>query len=374
MQIIISKEDLLYAVNAVEKAVSNKNTLPSLAGIMITAEKDRVSFRATDLELAIECVVNAQVKEEGQTIAPGKKLSALARLLPECPIQLKFEKDVLQLIYDGSSVDIPCFSTEDFPLLPKNHGEIEGSMPVRAFKRLVRQVGIAAAPDELRPVFAGVYTEIDQADLVMVATDTHRLAKGQGVWEGQGEATLLIPNRALQEVARLAANDEDMIHISAGKNQIFFTFANLTFTTRMIVGQYPDYRQVIPGEEMFRGEIVIEKRRFTESLERAALISRNTVGKSNTVRLSMEDGGIRVSAEVPDEGRIEEQLPARCEGEYFVISYNVKYLLDVLRILDSERVRLRLTGANTPGIILGDGYDAEEYLYLLLPLRSSATK
>jgi len=137
MQIIISKEDLLYAVNAVEKAVSNKNTLPSLAGIMITAEKDRVSFRATDLELAIECVVNAQVKEEGQTIAPGKKLSALARLLPECPIQLKFEKDVLQLIYDGSSVDIPCFSTEDFPLLPKNHGEIEGSMPVRAFKRLV---------------------------------------------------------------------------------------------------------------------------------------------------------------------------------------------------------------------------------------------
>lgn len=372
MKIIISKEDLLYAVNAVEKAVSNKNTLPSLAGILVTAEGDRVSFRATDLELAIECVVNAQVKEEGQTVVPGKKISALARLLPDCPIQLNCANDLLQVCYDESSVDIPCYPTEDFPLLPKNTGEIHGSIPVRSFKRLVRQVGIAAAADELRPVFTGIYTEIDEADLVMVATDTHRLTKGQGIWEGQGQATLLIPNRALQEVARLAANDEDQIHISAGKNQIFFTFANLTFTSRMIVGQYPDYRQVIPAEEMFSGEIIIDKRRFSESLERAALISRNNVSKSNTVRLSMEDGGIRVSAEVPDEGRIDEQLPARCEGEYFTVSYNVKYLLDVLRVLDCERIRLRLTGANTPGVILADGDDDQEYIYLLLPLRTSA--
>lgn len=371
MKITISKEDLLYAVNAVEKAVSTKATLPSLAGIMLTAQGDRVSFRATDLDLAIECVVNAQILEEGQTVIPGKKISALARLLPDCPIRLNCENDLLQLSYEGNSVDIPCFSTEDFPLLPKNNGEIRGAMPVRAFKRLVRQVGVAAANDELRPVFAGVYTEIDGADLVMVATDTHRLAKGQGIWEGEGQTTLLIPNRTLQEVARLAANEEDMIQISAGKNQIFFTFANLTFTSRMIMGQYPDYRQVIPQEEMFKGEIVIEKRRFTESLERAALISRNNPSKSNTVRLSMEDGGLRVCAEVPDEGRIDEQLPARCEGEYFTVCYNVKYLLDVLRILDCERVRLRLTGANTPGVVLAEGDEQQEYLYLLLPLRVS---
>ena len=371
MKITMSKDDLLYAVNAVEKAVSNKNTLPVLAGILVQAEDSQVRFRATDLDLAIECVVNAKVEETGQTVVPGKKISALARLLPDCPIGLTCEKDLLQVGYDGSSVDIPCYPPEDFPLLPKNSGEIQGSIPVRAFKRLVRQVGVAAAQDELRPVFTGVYTEIHQSDLVMVATDTHRLAKGTGVWEGEGQANLLIPNRTLQEVARLAANDEDQIQISAGKNQAFFTFANLTFTSRLIVGEYPDYRQVIPKEDMFLGEIGADRRRLTETLERAALISRNNVSKSNTVRLAMEDGGLRVCAEVPDEGRIDEQLPARCEGESFTVSYNVKYLLDVLRVLDCERVRMRLTGANTPGVILADGDETEEYIYLLLPLRTS---
>lgn len=372
MKLTISKDDLLYAVNAVEKAVSTKNTLPVLAGILVQAEEGQARFRATDLDLAIECLVNAKVEETGQMVVPGKKISALARLLPDCPIRLSCTADLLQVEYDGSSVDIPCYPPEDFPLLPKNAGEIQGAIPVRAFKRLVRQVGVAAALDELRPVFTGVYTEIDHADIVMVATDTHRLAKGEGVWEGEGQANLLIPNRTLQEVARLAANEEDQIRISAGKNQVFFTFANLTFTSRLIVGEYPDYRQVIPKEEMFVGEIGADRRRLTETLERASLISRNTVSKSNTVRLTMEDGCLRVCAEVPDEGRIDEQLPARCEGDYLTVSYNVKYLLDVLRVLDCERIRLRLTGANTPGVILADGDDAEEYLYLLLPLRTSS--
>ncbi len=371
MKFTISKEDLLYAVSAVEKAVSTKNTLPSLAGILIEAKGDRVSFRATDLELVISCVVSAQVEEEGQTVAPGRKLSAFVRLLPEGPVRLSCTNDVLQVIYDGSSVDIPCLSSEDFPLLPRSTGEVSGSIPVRTFKRLVRQVGIAAAADELRPVFTGVYTEIDQADLILVATDTHRLTKGQGIWNGGGQATLLIPNRTMQEVARLAANDEDQIQISVGSNQVFFTFANLTFISRLIVGQYPDYRQVIPGEEAFQAELAVEKRRLSETLERAALISRSSTNKSNTVRLAMEEGILRVTAEVPDEGRIDEQLPARCEGEMITASYNAKYLLDVLRVLDCERVLFRLTGPNTPCLILAnDGEEQNDFLYLLLPLRT----
>ena len=228
MKIEIAKEDLVYAVNSVEKAVSAKNTVPVLSGIMISAKDNRVTFRATDLERAIECTVNTPVEEEGELVAPGRKLSQLAKGLSAGNIILESSDcENLLIKYNRGQISMPCYDTEEFPLLPAASGDISGKIPVKVFRRLVRQTGIAASMDELRPVFTGMMLEIKDNDITFVATDTHRLTVGRVVWQGSGEKTVIIPNKVMQEVARLAANDDDNIHITVSKSQVFFGFANL---------------------------------------------------------------------------------------------------------------------------------------------------
>jgi len=371
MKITIQKEDLLYAVNATERAVSGKNTLPILNSILLSAEAGRAVFRATDMELAVECAVNAETEVSGSIATPGKKLAQLARLLPNGPVELQSGESgqQLELRYQQSEACVPLMPPEEFPLLPEP-GENDGCFRIAApaLRRLIRQVSIAAAADELRPVFTGVLMIFAPDSLEMVATDTHRLARGRGAAFGQSQAKLLLPGRVLQEVARLAVNDDEDVLIHTGQNQAFFSFANLTFASRLIVGQYPDYQQVIPKEELFVTELVTDKRSFMDSLERAALISHNASQKNNTVCLSIAEHSFRVSAETPDEGRINEELPAVVGGQQFSINYNVKYLLDAMKVIDSEQVRLRFTGPNTPGVILPEG-EEQQYLYLLLPIR-----
>lgn len=369
MRMMIYKEDLLYAVNAVERAISGKNTLPVLSGILISAEAGRAIFRATDLELAVECAVNAETEVEGSVVLPGRKLAQLVRLLPNGPVQIVADSDQqIEIRYGGSQVFFPQLRPEDFPLLPEPEGELRGNIAAPMLRRMVKQVGIATAADELRPVFTGVLAEFSGNEVTMVATDTHRLTRGRGKWKGEGEQSVIIPSRVLQEVARLALNDEEEVALIVGKNQVFFSFGNLTFTSRLIVGQYPDYQQVIPGKEMFVAQAVVEKQALTETLERAALISQNPAQKNNTVRLTLLEDAVNISAETPDEGRINEQVAAGVSGEKFAINYNVRYLLDALKVMDAERISFDFTGANTPGIILPDG-DDEQYLYLLLPVR-----
>ena len=374
MKIEIAKEDLVYAVNSVEKAVSAKNTVPVLSGIMISAKDNRVTFRATDLEMAIECTVNTPVEEEGELVAPGRKLSQLAKGLSAGNIILESSDcENLLIKYNRGQISMPCYDTEEFPLLPAASGDISGKIPVKVFRRLVRQTGIAASMDELRPVFTGMMLEIKDNDITFVATDTHRLTVGRGVWQGSGEKTVIVPNKVMQEVARLAANDDDNIHITVSKSQVFFGFANLQIASRLIMGQFPDYRQVIPGDETFISRICVSRTALIESLELASVVSREiSKGRGSIIRLTLEEDKINLYSSSQDEGTFDENVSALVEGEKLELNYNARYLLDVLRVMDDERIELRLTGANTPGIIqadVEDKTDKDRFLYLILPVR-----
>ena len=374
MKIEIAKEDLVYAVSSVEKAVSAKNTVPVLSGIMISAKDNRVTFRATDLEMAIECTVNTPVEEEGELVAPGRKLSQLAKGLSAGNIILESSDcENLLIKYNRGQISMPCYDTEEFPLLPAASGDISGKIPVKVFRRLVRQTGIAASMDELRPVFTGMMLEIKDNDITFVATDTHRLTVGRGVWQGSGEKTVIVPNKVMQEVARLAANDDDNIHITVSKSQVFFGFANLQIASRLIMGQFPDYRQVIPGDETFISRICVSRTALIESLELASVVSREiSKGRGSIICLTLEEDKINLYSSSQDEGTFDENVSALVEGEKLELNYNARYLLDVLRVMDDERIELRLTGANTPGIIqadVEDKTDKDRFLYLILPVR-----
>ena len=177
----------------------------------------------------------------------------------------------------------------------------------------------------------------------------------------------------MQEVARLAANDDDNIHITVSKSQVFFGFANLQIASRLIMGQFPDYRQVIPGDETFISRICVSRTALIESLELASVVSREiSKGRGSIICLTLEEDKINLYSSSQDEGTFDENVSALVEGEKLELNYNARYLLDVLRVMDDERIELRLTGANTPGIIqadVEDKTDKDRFLYLILPVR-----
>ena len=378
MKLTIQKEDLLYAVNAVGRAISNKNTLPILSGIMLEAPEDlpgKLVLRGTDLDLAMECLIDAEVEKTGKMVAPGRYFQELVRHLPEGPVTLSSENtEEMRLIYEQSEIAIRCFDPEEFPALPTAEGNIKGQIAVSTFRRMVKQVSIAAATEEVRPLFTGILVELAGDELVMVASDTHRLAIAVGGWQGEstGDAKLTLPCRTMQEIARLALNDEGIVEIIASRNQAYFRLENLTFASRVIAGQYPDYHQVLPASDLYICHTVIQRDKLTEALERAALLSRDTArGKANIVCLKWGEQGLLLTAEAPEVGNIHEELPATLEGEQIESSYNARYLLDALKVMEGENVAFHLTGESTPGIILPDGAVQEQspYTYLVLPIR-----
>ncbi|MBR5430065.1 MAG: DNA polymerase III subunit beta [Firmicutes bacterium] len=375
MKIEINRDDLVYAVSAVERAVSTKNTIPALGGVLISAAADRISFRATDLELAMECVVPGRVLEAGEAVTSGRRFSAIVRLLPAGDVTLSGDALHLELEYAGGHQALPCLPAEEFPLLPSAEGELQGTIPVREFRRLVRQAGIAAAADEVRPIFSGILTEFAPGEITMVATDTHRLTKATGAWQGSGEGRLLIPCRTLQEVARLAVNEDDNIIITGGKSQVFFSFANLTFTSRLIMGQFPNYKDVIPADDSFSIYMFVNRIQLSQALERASLVSRETGrGRGSVVRFEVGDCSLTISAEVPDEGTIREQVACTTGGGELTVNFNARYLLDMLKAVDEDMIEMRLSGPASPCVLLPDMSKNEDgsagsYLYLLLPVR-----
>ena len=356
MRIELDRDDLVYAVSAVERAVSAKNTIPALGGVLISAKDERICFRATDLELAMECVVPGRILEEGEVVTLGRRFSAVVRLLPAGDVTLSGDALHLELEYAGGHQGLPCLASEEFPLLPQAEGDIQGSIPVREFRRLARQAGVAAASDEVRPIFAGVLTELTSGEITMVATDTHR---------------------TMQEVARLAVNDDDNIIITGGKSQVFFSFANLTFTSRLIMGQFPNYRDVIPAEDSFPIRLFVDRVQLTQALERASLVSRETGrGRGSVVRFDIDDNELIISAQVPDEGTIREKVAATANGGMLTVNFNARYLLDMLKVVEEDMIEMRLSGPASPSVLLPDMSKEEDgsgsYLYLLLPVRVSS--
>ena len=380
MKLIIQKNDLLYAVNAVSRAISNKNTFPILGGIMMVAPEDlpgKLVLSGTDLEMAIECLIDAEIEEYGKIVVPGRYLQELVRHLPDGPITFSSDNVFeLCLSYEQSEVAIRCFDPEEFPVLPTAEGNIRGKVAVSTFRRMVKQVSIAAATDEVRPLFTGILIELANSKLIMVASDTHRLAIGEGIWQGEtsGEAKLVLPCRTMQEIARLSVSDEGMIEIVASRNQAYFRLENITFATRVISGQYPDYHQVLPANGLYCCHTTIQREKLMESLERASLLSRDAArGKANIVCLNWREEGLLLTAESPEVGHIYEELSASLSGEQIEASYNARYLLDALKVMDDDQVSFHLTGGSTPGIILPEGVEQEQspYTYLVLPVRLS---
>lgn len=364
MKIECARGDLLNAIQAVARGISTRSTLPILAGILFHAEKEGMSLRTTDLEVAIQTRAKAKVERPGSVVIPARILGDVVRSLDEAAMSLESEGGQATLKAAKAVFEIRTLPPEDFPKFPEINARQQCSLPTSTTKELVRQIGRAVSNDETRPVLTGVLLAADGNVLRMVATDSYRLAMREVRLTKPMEepVKILIPARTLDELTKIVPDGEDEITLMVGENQAVFTFKETTFVSRLIEGQFPNYEQLLPGS--FATRIVADKEELAAAAKRVSLFALH----SSPLRMLIENGEARLSAASQDLGGASEQIGVEQEGESIEIALNAQFLIDGLGTMVGDKVAIELTTPLKPGLIKST---EQEHLYLIMPVRLS---
>ncbi|GAB6159138.1 DNA polymerase III subunit beta [Desulfotomaculum varum] len=364
MKVICTRQNLVQGVSTAQRAVSAKNTMPILAGILITAQDHHLEFQATDMEMGIQCTVPCTVQEAGSIVLPAKYLGEIVRRLPDAPIQIETGQGTNVVIrYGQSEISINGFQDEEFPVFPKQVGKTSITIPEEDLKEYLRQILFATSTEETRPVFTGVLMELSEGNMRLVATDTHRLAlRDVKINTDISDVSMIIPGKTLNELARVIGAADKEVTISLAENTVIFGMEDTVLVSRLIEGQFPNYRQVIP--QSYKTRIRVKTKELLESVERASLLAR--VG-TQIIRLHIEQDKIIITANT-EVGRIHEEVAVYLQGEPIQIAFNATYLIDALRACGSDSIYLDLSGPLSPGILRP--VEGEDYLSLILPMRT----
>jgi DNA polymerase-3 subunit beta len=369
MNLTITKEQIINGLQAVQNVVSTRTTLPILSNVLLRAEGDRVELTATDLDVTVACAVEAKVKKGGVTTVPVKKLFGIVRELTNAEIDIEVDEKNICTIRSGSSFyRIHGLSADEFPPLPKFKEDKKVALSQETVKGMMRKTSFAISTDESRYVLNGIFLSLKDHKLTMVATDGRRLAlvdEEVDVSEkSQGE--FIVPAKAVNELNRLL-QDKGEVEIKYSDNQAAFTLKDekgftVLIITKLIEGNYPNYRQVIPGETKERVSLVREE--LLHALRRAELM---TSEKSNSVKLSFGKNRLEITANSPEVGEAKESLAVNYKGKEMAIAFNPKYLIDPLNALGDDEVFVELIDELSPGVLKING----PFLYVVMPMRLS---
>lgn len=367
MKFFCTKNDLLTGVNTVQKAVSSKSTQPILQGILIKAENQKLTFAATDLEIGILCDTPANILTEGKMVVPARLFSEIVRKLPDTQLSIELRDYTLLIEYDQSNINLKGYDPEEFPLFPELADAESFTMPTALLKTMIKQTVFACSSEGSRPVFTGTLMQVESGTVRLIGTDTHRLAYRIAEIPENPELHFygIIPSKTMSEIYRLLKDEDEIINIRFNKNQVEFEFGSVRLLSRLIDGQFPNYKQAIP--QMCETKTYLSVRSFLEAVERASLMAKdNHVG--NIVRLVLKEDAMNI-AQTSEMGKIQEQIPIRLDGKELGISFNAKFILDVLKILDTDEILMELSGPFSAAVIRP--LEDPNYLYLLLPVRTA---
>lgn len=368
MKFSAPKENLMYGINAVQKAISSKNTVPILSGIYLKAKGGKLTFAATDLEIAIECTVPALIINEGDIVLPGRYFAELTRRLPDGEIIFEYQPETvsMKITYENAESTIKGWKGEEFPTIAQINGDKQIAILPSEFKNLVKQTAFCANKDDVRPVFTGALLEVENDTLKMVVTDSYRLSYKNGKIQNPDNFAFqkVVPVKSLEELSRiLKDDDDDILHITYNQNQMSFSNSEIHFNTRLIDSNYPDYRRVIPDN--YQTMIKFKKRNLQNTIDRATLFSSEKDG-TNVIKIRIEEENINITSQ-SDYGKIDENLPIYQEGENLSIAFNARYLTDAFKTMDYEDLQATFSGSLGAAVFTGND---DSYLYLILPLRS----
>jgi DNA polymerase III subunit beta len=379
MKITCKQQDLAKGLSVVGHAVSTRTTLPILSHILLATEGDQLRLSATNLDIGITCHIPAQVKDEGMTTVPAKLFTDLITNLPPASIELALavETQSLKVSSQRSQATIRGMDPADFPAIPSAEGgEPPVSLDTATLREMINQTTFAAATDDARPVFTGVLARVQSNTLTFASADSFRLALRRESLPGASTSgDVLIPARALNELARiLPAEGSVQMLVTPNRNQVLFEAEGIKLVSSLIVGQFPNFESILPKNYATRA--AINTADFRQAAKRVALFARDS---SNIVRLRIdagENGGITpgtvtLAANADDLGDAMEPLVAAVDGAGLEVIFNVKYLTDVLAVIDTEEVALELNSPDKPGVVKPNGASSGEYLYIIMPMHNA---
>ena len=362
MKFSISKEALLEGLQKVQHVVSTRTTLPILSNVLLVAKNGRLTFTTTDLDVGITGSVEAKIEKEGATTLPAKRLVNIVRELPASEVEISVDAKNVASIQSGPSFfKVIGLGQDDFPPLPDFEGAKEFRMPQQQLRDGLKKTSYAISTDETRYVLNGIYTSFRDGKLTLVATDGRRLAMVENDLDfpASHETDVIVPTKAVQELMRLLGDAGEVL-IRLSDSQIAFSIGEHLLISKLIEGNYPNYRQVIPGDSTERVELPRES--TFDTVRRVSLLSSD---KSNSVKLVFSENHIEVTANSPDVGEAQESMDVVYQGPPMQIAFNPEFLQAPLRALDSADIYLDLIDEMSPGVIRIDG----SFLYGILPMR-----
>ena len=369
MNLTISKEQIINGLQAVQNVVSTRTTLPILSNVLLRAEGDRLEFTATDLDVTISSAVEAKVRKPGASTVPVKKLFGIVRELGNTEIDIEVDEKNMCTVRSGPSFyKINGLSADEFPPLPKFKEDKKVALPQETVKAMMKKTSFAISTDESRYVLNGIFLSLKDHKMTMVATDGRRLAlvdEEVDVTE-QSQGEFIVPAKAVNELNRLL-QDKGEVELRYAENQASFTLKDekgspILIVTKLIEGNYPNYRQVIPAETKERIPLVREE--FLHALRRAEIM---TSEKSNSVKLNFGKNKLEITANSPEVGEAKESLAVNYKGPEMAIAFNPKYMIDPLNALSQDEVFLELIDELSPGVLKING----PFLYVVMPMRLS---
>ncbi|MCE7949240.1 MAG: DNA polymerase III subunit beta [Chloroflexi bacterium CFX4] len=371
MQVSVLQEHLAKGLDTIARAVANRPSMPILSNVLIATEDGRLKLSATNLELAITARLGAQVDVEGETTVPARLLTDLVKSLPAQQIDLALEGNKLKLHCNGSSWELPTTKASDFPNIPEAEADSGVEVPAATLRTLIDQVVFAAAREDNRPVLMGVLTRFEGSRFSMVAADGYRMAMRYADLErAVGKAlSLLIPAITLSEVSRIIRSEDGIVYISVldGRNQVMFHHNNVDVVSQLIDGKFPDVEQLIPKTASTSTRLEIPD--FLSACKRAEIFARDANG---TTRFKIAtEGEVTVSAQAQAGGSGSERVAAEVVGNAMEIAFNVRYLIDVLNVVETDRILLETNNTNAPGVVRplqDDGSTDSNFVYIVMPM------
>lgn len=369
MKFTVAKDQLLNGLQAVQNIVSSRTTLPILSNVLLRAGETRLELTATDLDVTISCGVDASISRQGALTLPVKKLFSIVRELGALEIELEGdEKNGCKIKAGSSYYRVNGMPAEDFPPPPKFGEGRTLVLSQEKLRAMLRRTCFAVSNDETRYVLNGIFFSFKDHKVTMVATDGRRLALTDEEVEVEGEqgADFIIPTKAINELTRLLqGTGEAALRVS--ENQASFQLKDekgfsVLLVTKLVEGNYPNYRQVIPGEAAERIPLVREE--LLQALRRTEIM---TSEKSNSVKLAFTKNNLAITANSPDVGEALESVAINYKGKDVAIAFNPAYLMDPLKALDNDEVFLELTDELSPGVLRING----PFLYVIMPMRMS---
>ena len=369
MRLNLTQENLNKALGVAGRIVSSRVTLPVLSNVLLATEDKRLKISATNLELGINYWVGCKVEEEGAVTIPARLFGEYISSLPSGNIELSSDEAILKVKSPHYESNINGISAEEFPLIPKIDSQPVLSLPADSLREALAQVVICASLDEARPVLAGVYFYIEDKQLVLVATDSYRLAERKLKLKNapKEKLSVIVPVRTIQELVRILGDVDGQLNVYLSENQVMFEIESIQLTSRLIEGTFPNYRQIIPGES--ETDVDIDTNEFSRVTKVASLFARENAG-SIRLEIKPENNTLNIMSTASEVGENTSTADCDVAGPENEISLNSRYLSEALGVIKTKQLQFCVSGKLNPCLIRPMGKDADDYLHIIMPLRT----